>query len=334
LNGWHIIGLGPEILRLVATERAMRTIWARLSVFVLLHALILAGVFTVAASARADVLYDPPVGSRWTIQRDLHKEEVSHENGKTDVQKSTLKITAELIVKAKTAGGFQVIYARRKSSYDGENAGAMRASLAALENIEMRATTDPTGKPQRVENFEDIKAGVRKMIDTLAATTDRETAAALRTMLSGMTQIDGIKAAELYLDELGDLAAGQNTGLKAGEQRQTTVTLPNPMGPGFVSTRTLAMISADPAKGDAKLVLTEVHDPESIRAFIVHLLKSSGANPDDAKTMELSLEAKSDIEVAGGMTRSLKRESTTSNRLLPNYRIIKSFKTVTVTPAK
>ena len=61
-------------------------------------------------------------------------------------------------------------YARRKSSYDGENAGAMRASLAALENIEMRATTDPTGKPLRVENFEDIRAGVRKMIDTLAAT--------------------------------------------------------------------------------------------------------------------------------------------------------------------
>jgi hypothetical protein len=312
----------------------MKTIWVRISVFISIHVLMLAAVLTVAATARADALYAPPVGSRWVIQRDLYKEETSHENGKTDVKKSTLKITAELVVKAKTPGGFQMTYARRKSSYDGENAGAMRASLAALENIEMRATTDLTGKPLRVENFEDIKAGVRKMIDTLAAATDRETAAALRTMLAGMTQIDGIKAAELYLDELGDLAAGQNTGLKAGEQRQTTVTLPNPMGPGFVSTRTLSMVSADPAKGDAKLLLTEVHDPESIRAFIAHLLKSSGGDPNDAKAMELSLEAKSDIEVAGGMTRSLKRESTTSNRLTGNYRLIKSFKTVTVTPAK
>lgn len=310
----------------------MKTIWVRVSVFISIHVLMLAAVLTVAATAHADLLYDPSVGSRWVIQRDLHKEETSHENGKTSVQKSTLKITAELTVTGKTPGGFQVTYARRKSSYDGENAGAMRASLAALENIEMRTTTDLTGKPLRVENYEDIKAGVRKMIDTLAATQDRETAAALRTMLSGMTQIDGVKAAELYLDELGDLAAGQNTGLKAGESRQTTVTLPNPMGPGFVSNRTLAMVSADPAKGDARLVLTEVQDPESIRAFIVHLLKSSGGNPDDAKAMELSLEVKTDIDVAGGMTRSLKRESTTSNRIQTNYRIIKSFKTVTVTP--
>ena len=66
----------------------MRTIWARLSIFVLLHVLMLAGVFTVAASARADVLYAPPVGSRWVIQRDLYKEEVSHENGKTDVKRA------------------------------------------------------------------------------------------------------------------------------------------------------------------------------------------------------------------------------------------------------
>jgi hypothetical protein len=313
----------------------MRTIWIRLSIFASIHVLMLTAVLTIAAAgARADVLYDPPVGSRWVIQRDLHKEETTREYGKTSVEKSTMKITAELVVRAKTPGGFQVTYARRKSSFEGEKAVAMRASLAALENIEMRVITDPTGKPLRVENFEDIKTGVRKMIDGLAATLDRETAAALRTMMAGMTQFDATKAAELYLDELADLAAGQNTGLKAGEERKAVVTLPNPIGPGFVVTRTLSMISTDPAKGDAKLVLTEVHDPESIRAFVAHLLKQAGGNPNDARQMDLAMEAKTDMDVVGGMVRGLKRESTTSKKAAGNYVITKSLKTVTLTQVK
>ena len=309
----------------------MKTIWTRLSVFVSIHVFILAAV---AASAYADVLYDPPAGSRWIIQRDLLKEETTHEFGKTSHEKSTLKITAELTIKAKTPGGFHVTYARRKSSYEGDKAVAMRASLAALENIEMRVITDPAGKPLRVENFEDIKTGVRKVIDGLAATLDRETAAALRNMMAGMTQFDAAKAAELYLDELADLAAGQNTGLKPGEERKAVVTLPNPIGPGFVTTRTLSMISADPAKGDAKLVLTEVHDPESLRAFIAHLLKQGGGNPNDAKQMDLAMDARTDMDVVGGMVRVLKRESTTSKKATGNYVITKSFKTVTLTQAK
>jgi hypothetical protein len=95
----------------------------------------------------------------------------------------------------------------------------------------------------------------------------------------------------------------------------------------------LTMLSTDLASGNVKLLLTESYEPESIRAFLAHLLKSAGGNPADAKDMALSLEARTDIDVFGGMTRSLRRDSTTSNRRGENSRVTRTRKTVTVTAA-
>lgn len=49
--------------------------------------------------------------------------------------------------------------------------------------------------------------------------------------------------------------------------------------------------------------------------------------------MEISLNAETDIEVSGGMTRALHRRSTTSSNLLGNTVLITDRKDVTVTPA-
>jgi hypothetical protein len=292
--------------------------------------------FIVVTGARADVVYDPPVGSRWVIELDLRSENTSHENGKTDVRNSVTKITSELTVDAKTADGFRMTYARRKSSYDGnaQNLAVQRAALVALNNVTMKVTTDRAGKPLRVENVADIKAALQNMIDSVAAAQERETAAAIRRMFASMTDIDNAKAAALYLDELGSLAAGQNTGLVAGEVRRSVETAGNPIGPAMLKNVSLTMISVDPVRGDAKLVLAESYEPESLRAFLADLLKRAGGNAGNVKDMVVSFDAKADIEVTGGMTRSLRRESTMSNRLAANYRTAKTRKVVTVTPAR
>jgi hypothetical protein len=296
----------------------------------------IAVALTAGTSVRADVLYDPPAGSRWIIQVETHAENVSRENGRTDTRKNVTRITAELTIDAKTPDGFRMTYARRKSSYDGDgkNVALQRAALAALDNVAMKVVSDRNGKPLRVENVADIKAALQIMIDRVAAPQTPAAAAAIRRMFASMTEIDGVKAAALYLDELGPLAAGQNTGLAAGEIRRTVESAGNPIGPTMMKNISLTMVSVDPASGDAKLVLTESYEPESIRAFLAHLLKSAGGNPSDAKDMALSLEASTDIGVTGGMTSSLRRDSTTSNRRGENSRISKTRKMVTVTAAK
>jgi hypothetical protein len=291
---------------------------------------------TAVTGARADALYDPPVGSRWTIELDLRSENISQENGKTDIRNSITKITSELTVDAKTADGFLMTYARRKSSYDGnaQNLAVQRAALAALDNVTIKVTTDRAGKPLRVENVADIKAALQNMIDRVAAAQDREAAATIRKMFADMTDFDNAKAAALYLDEVGSPAAGQNTGLAAGEVRRSVETAGNPIGPAMKKNVSLTMVSAEPAKGDAKLVLAEAYDQESIRAFLADLVKRAGGNAGDVKDMVVSFDARTDIEVIGGMTRSLRRESTMSNRLSANSRTAKTRKVVTVTPAK
>jgi hypothetical protein len=298
---------------------------------------VLAVVASMAATgAQADVLYDPPPGSRWTIELDLRSENVSHENGRTDTRNSVTKITSELTVDAKTADGFRMTYARRKSSYDGNahNVTVQRAALAALDNVTMKVTTDRVGKPLRVENVADIKTALQNMIDRVAAAQEPDVAAQIRKMFASITDIDGVKAAALYLDELGSLAAGQNTGLAAGEVRRSVEAGGNPIGPAMMKDVSLTMVSADPGKGDARLIQTESYQQESIRAFLADLVKRAGGDAGNVKDMVVSFDAKTDIDVAGGMTRSLRRESVMSNRLSSNYRTARTRKVVTVTPAK
>jgi hypothetical protein len=61
--------------------------------------------------------YNPPVGSRWIIQRDLFTEQ----NDDGTISKKTFKITSELKITRKTPTGFRITYARRNSSYESDN---------------------------------------------------------------------------------------------------------------------------------------------------------------------------------------------------------------------
>jgi len=284
--------------------------------------------------------YDPPVGSRWTIQRDLFTEQ--DDNG--TISKKTFKITSELKIVGKNATGFSVIYARRAYTYDNddkEEEAMARQAVGALQGIEYRVTTDLAGKPLRVDNLNDVKGALRKMIDRIATSNKDPTVAVfLRQTLAPMLDIDEKSAVELYMDQLPDLAMAQNTGLKLGETRRDSVTQPNPIGK-LVVNRALTVAEADPASGDAKIVLTESYDPESMRAFqtdLLERLRSQGVDVHEpektVKEMEMSLDNRSEFKVVGGMTREIVEDSTMIAKLVGTRRVIKSHKVVTVTAAR
>jgi hypothetical protein len=297
---------------------------------------LLAGCAPAAAAEWTEHPYNPPVGSRWIIQRDIHSEERRREDGRETLQTSDHKITSELVIEGKTKDGFRISYRRIKSTYEGSDASpAMRAALSALDNILIRATTDARGKPLRVDNLDDIKAGLRKLIErTSASAENTQVAAGVRQMMSGMLAVDAAKAAELNMDEVPALALTQNTGLKLGEVRRDTVTVPTGVGPPFIKTLELTIAKADAASGKAQLTLTESYDQESMRAFLVAIAQRGGGNPDDMKAMAITLDARSDIEVADGITRSIHRQSTTSSNLMDNTLVQFESKDVTVSPAR
>lgn len=290
-----------------------------------------------AAADWAEKPYNPPVGSRWIIQRDLSSEEVRREDGRESVVKSVMKITSELTIEAKTAAGYRIAYRRLASSYEGggENAAAMRAALGALENVVIRASTDAAGKPLRVENLDEVRKSLSAMIERmLAANKDPQAAAVARQMLAGMTRLDPAQAAQANLDEVPALAVSQNTGLKVGETRRDAVAVPNGIGPPMLKKTELTIADADGASGKVRFKLTETYDEDSLRTFLVAIAKATGRDPDDMKQMQMTLDAQTDIEVTDGMTRSIRRQSTTSANLLGNTLVTRDRKDVTVTPAK
>jgi hypothetical protein len=283
--------------------------------------------------------YNPPVGSRWTIQRDLFTEQ----NEDNAITKRTFKITSELKIVGKDATGFSVTYVRRASSYESDDKQAehmARAALTALQNIEYHVVTDAAGKPLRVDNLNDVKSAVRGLIDGIAgASSDPTIAAVVRQTLAPMLDMDERSAAELYLDQLPVLALAQNTGLKPGETRRDSLTEKNPIG-NLVVNRSLAIAHADPVSGDVTVVLTESYDPESMRALIQQLLERIGRQGADVnepeknlKDLRMSNDSRSEFQVVDGMTRSMTEDSTTDANLTGTRRITKSHKVVTVTPA-
>jgi hypothetical protein len=282
--------------------------------------------------------YNPPVGSRWTIQRDLTTEL----NDDGTVTKDTFKITSELRIVGKEGKQFDLVYARRKFFYESGNAeeqNAMLASLPALQNIEYRVVADPGGMPLRVENLAEAKAAMRAAFDATAKSLsdDPRVAESMRRGLAPMLDADEKSAAELYLDELPTLAKAQNTGLKPGETRRETIAEPSPLGQITIN-RALMLSEADQASGKAVVVLTESWDPESTRTLLDHLLERAGLGADERKkkmeTLQVSLEKRTTFAVADGMTRSAIVESTTHSNLWDTHRVVQSRKVVTVTEAR
>jgi hypothetical protein len=288
--------------------------------------------------------YNPPVGSRWMIESETSADQVRPDGPRT----SLIKTRAELTIDDKTADGFRVSYINRGATAEGNDPSLplLRSAVKALENVTIRATTDASGKPLRVDNLDEAKAAMRTMREGLLEPfKDKpQLVAVLNQMMNGLIEVDASQAASAYVEELPMLAKAQATGMKPGEVRFSSTSAANPLGGGALkSNAAFEMTGADVTTGKLTFVNTTSYDAESIKDFLQSFAKKllaaagDGVKPEQIdsliNSMKLSLDERAVFEVEGGMTRKISEKSVTAASAMGHTLSKTETRTVTVTPA-
>ena len=287
--------------------------------------------------------YAPPVGSRWTILSEGREE-------KTQDGKSTETIIfnrkEELTIVAKTADGFRISTVLRDYDMHGNVAQemAMKALLGALRDVVVRAVVDQAGKPQRIENLDEVVAAHKEGFERmLASFKDKpEQQSKIRDLLDPLltrTAQDPDQAAQWYLETVAQLAIAQNTGLAPGQEQRSSKPTPNPFGGEPIKTNTtLSLAEADPAGGKVKVVRTQAYDPEAMKAFTIALAKKivSGNSLAELekvmKEVSLSMDDRTEYIVEDGMTRSSTEDSAMHLAAMGHTLAKHEHNQITVTP--
>jgi hypothetical protein len=314
------------------------------------RALIAVGLLTLLAAAPAPAQtwqeppYNPPVGSRWLVQSTTHTVEVRANDVHTE---STINIRSELTIDGKTADGFRVTLVNRDMAVTGDprKVAIVQPMLSVLKGVVVHARTDARGAPVAVENIEEVRARMQAAIDRLLAKFQDKPAVAtfMRQLMAPMLKLEGKDAATAYLDNLPQLAVGQNTRLKPGEVRTTTDNVKSPIGNVTIKSNvTLRIDKFDTASGKVRFVRERKLDPESLKTFALTVLKQLGAAADKPlppealtimKTIKFSLNDLAEIDVEGGMTRAIHKRSTTLASAMGHTLSKNETVTLTVTPA-
>lgn len=282
-------------------------------------------VFSPALSSSrahaAEPAYDPPVGSRWIVETEIRSEETRPEGSTT----SLVRTRAELTVEAKTADGFRISWVQRGSMVEGNaRSVALRRAYANVpENIVIRASTDASGKPLRIDNLDEARAAMRRSADTLAAQfAERPAARALfDQLMAELTEADAENAASVYIDAMVALATAQNAGMKPGEFRWTSKPAQNPLGgDALMANERFELTDVDSA-GRLTFVSATSVDPvamsDFMQSFAKSLLAASGDSVTPArvdllvKSMLFSFDKRAEFQVEDGMTRKVAEKSTT-----------------------
>jgi hypothetical protein len=255
---------------------------------------------------------------------------------------------AELTIDEKTADGFRISYVNRGTTTDGNDPSVtlLRSAIKALENVTIRATTDASGKPVRVDNLDEAKAAMRAMKEGMFEPfKDKpQLVALLNQMMTGLIEVDASQAASAYIDELPALAKAQGTGMKLGDIRRSTKSSENPLGGGALkSNAVFELIAADAKTGKLTFVNTTSYDVDSLKDFMQSMTKKllaaagDGAKPAQIdsliKSMKLSLDERTVFEVEDGMTRKLSEKSVTTAGAMGQTLSKTETRTITVTPA-
>lgn len=301
-------------------------------------------MFDIAAAFAAEQVYDPQAGSRWMVETEARSEEIRPEGTAT----SMIRTRGELTIEQKTADGFRISYVQRDASVEG-NARSVplsRAYMKVLENVAIRASTDPSGKPLHIDNIEEAKAAMRATASGLVEQFDRRPAARalFDQLMSELVEVDAGSAASVYVDALAVLAVAQNTGMKSGEFRQVTKPAENPLGgDALKSTERFELVDADAAATRLKFVKVTSVDAadmdEFMQSFARSLLAASGdsVTPERVRqlvgSMVFSFDKRAEFEVEGGMTRKVAERSRTVFRGMEQNLIQTGTRTITVTPA-
>jgi hypothetical protein len=283
--------------------------------------------------------FDPPVGSRWLVKM----EETTEETKERTVTTGTTA-TRELTILARTADGFQVSYVTRDIVMTGTapEVALMQPLLGVFRDLKVIATLDASGKPVRVDNLAEVAGAVRRLVDGVVETfkANPQAAAAIRRLTGSLVTDDPARAAELDLEQLPQLAIGQNTGLKPGVPRTTRDAMPSLFGGTPVSAiTTLTLVSAQGSK--ARYVRTQSYPPESIRQMISDMLKQMGGLPNMPtaeleklmKQMAMVSTERLELDVEGGMTRAMKREDEFRIEMMGRVMSKRTLGRVTVAPA-
>ena len=299
-------------------------------------------MFDIAPAFAAEPVYDPQVGSRWMVETEARSEEIRPEGTAT----SMIRMRGELTIEQKTADGFRISYVQRDATVEG-NARSVplrRAYMKVLENVVIRASTDPSGKPLHIDNLEEAKATMRAAASGLVEQFDRRPAARalFDQLMSELVDVDAGSAASVYVGALAVLAVAQNTGMNSGEFRQVTKPAENPLGgDALKSTEQFELVDADAAR--LKFVNVTSVDAadmdEFMQSFARSLLAASGdsVTPERVRqlvgSMVFSFDKRAEFEVEGGMTRKVAESSRTVFRGMEQNLIQTDVRTITVTPA-
>jgi hypothetical protein len=298
-----------------------------------------------AASAHAaEPAYDPPVGSRWSIESETRGEEVRPEGSAA----SLIKMRAELTIEEKTPDGFRVSYVHRGATVEG-NARELplqRGYMKVLENVAIRASTDLAGRPLSIDNLDEVKTAMRSAANGLAEQfAGRPSDGALFDQLtSELIEVDAKRAVSIYLDHLALLAVAQNAGMKQGEFRLASKPVENPLGGDALSSNErFELVEADAATGRLKFVNLTSIDAGSMKDFMQSFARSLLAASGDSITpekidwlvssMAFSLDRRAEFEVVDGLTRKVAEKSTTVFRGMEQNLTQTEARIITVTRA-
>lgn len=290
----------------------------------------------------AELPFNPPVGSRWIIETVRDTTETRLEGSR----KSQINSRAELTIEDRTADGFRITYVQRGTTAEGNDPRLplIRSAAQALDNVPVRAITDLSGTPVRVENLDEAKAALRTAAGRLAEPfKDKpQIVAVLNQIMSGYLDVDSASAAKSYLDDLPQLAMAQNTGMEPGEVRRSSDTTTNPLGGALKTSSTFQLTEADPASGRRVFVSTTAYDPDSVKALIQALSQKAIASAEGkvtpaeiesiVKQMVISLDRTAVYEVEDGMTRRITDKSVTVARAMG--RSLEKTATTTITVSR
>jgi hypothetical protein len=308
---------------------------------VLVVALLAALNTTVAVAA--DSLYDPPVGSRWIVETEIQGRETRPEGATT----SLVRTRAELTVEEKTPDGFRLSWVQRSATVEGDarSVALRRAYAGVLDNVVIRVSTDPAGKPLRVDNLEEARAAMRHSADVLETQfVERPARRALFDQLtSELTDVGAEAAPSAYASPLALLAIAQNTGLKPGEFRETLRPAENPLGGDeLISKERFEFVESD-AAGRLTFINSTSIDAASmgdfLQAFARSLLAASGDSVSEervdvlVKSMVFSFDKRAEFKVEDGMARNVSENSTTVFRSMEQNLVQTEARTIAVTRA-
>lgn len=324
---------------MVAGDRTLNVRGAALAGALVVMATVAATLGATRAVA-AEAVYDPPVGSRWIVESEIRGEETRPEGSTT----SMVRTRAELTIEEKTANGFRISWVQRGAIVEGNaNSAALRRAYAGvLDNVVIRASTDSSGKPLRIDNLDEARAAMRRSADALAAQfAERPAARGLfDQLISELTDVDAASAASVYVDALAVLAVAQNTGMKPGEFRRASRPAENPLGgDALISNERFELVEA----GDTRRVFVNVTSIDAasmsdfMQSFAKSLLAASGdsVTPERVdllvKSMVFSFDKRAEFEVADGITRKVSEKSTTVFRGMEQNLIQTEARTIAVT---